>query len=270
MRATIVCMACVLAGNAFALDPLGAPYGQLQEGQLSVGGEYSCTKADWTIVSSTDFLTGIRSGNRFDQGFARLGYGISDAWEIFARLGVSVADIGDLNQSWRVDKLGSGDPELSIGLGTKFTLKESGRLKLGAVIQASWSYFDLDREKLSGMGATWVIDHVEEWPYEEYFSGHGEILNAQMALGGAYQLTKAVQIFGGPFVYFTDGELEVDRKFVGRWIFAERISSEFEDSGFGLYGGVGIELRGCALFVEYQRVLDDDAHAISGGLIYAF
>ena len=97
----------LISSAAFALDPMGPPTAGLHKGKFGLGAEYSHTRMKLKMhgyESETQYKFGAvfseSSGKipsfkvklKMDKVYGYIGYGVSDDWEIFVRLGGMNAD----------------------------------------------------------------------------------------------------------------------------------------------------------------------------------
>lgn len=246
---------------ALGFDPLGPPAAGLRKGQYSAGAEYMYSRMDlklnegkWHSNPQSDSGT-LPSGKiknfEMNKVYARLGYGITDNWETFLRL-------GGANTDFKSDKFGvhagrvrfDGDTDFAIGFGTKATFYEKGKLKFGGLFQMSWANTDA---KASGTNWTETLEI--------------DIREIQIAAGPTYKLMESVSIYGGPFFNFIDGDAEAKfRVPKGTTIRSYDID---EDHCFGGFIGAQVEvIKNLPFCIEWQHTADADALAIS--LVYSF
>lgn len=151
-----------------ALDPMGPPSAGLKQGQFSAGAEYSYSRMDITLNHGKGgwqrfqdgVLLGQASGKlssynikhlKLNKVFANFGYGVTDNWEVFLRLGSADVDFKYKDQVdtrfslspgssslFPVEQSLNGDNGFAIGFGTKVTFYKKDKLKLGGLFQLSW------------------------------------------------------------------------------------------------------------------------------------
>jgi len=107
---------------------------------------------------------------------------------------------------------------------------------------------------------------------------HGELTlyEIQVALAASYRLTERIAVYGGPFLYFAEGDLEVQKDepwFVAipelRALSLESSYDIEETTQFGGYVGAQLDLtERMGLGIEYQHTVDADA--ITAGLSWRF
>lgn len=249
----------VMAGSpALALDPMGPPASTLWKGDYRLGFDYSLSQMDLKMVGGT--LTGV--GNIIDatlndfevhRAYATLGYGLSDSWEGFVRLGGANATFGD--SIWRVGEAMEGGIDFAVGAGIKATFYENDLWRFGALLQAGYGEFD---GKLDASVAGWIPDLVEV-----------DILHVQVAGGATYRWTDRLSLYAGPFAYMLMGDFE--DSFPSSTTEGVPYSTFHWDLdkglNFGAYIGAQYLLRNnCACTVEYQ--LAGNASVIGLGIMW--
>lgn len=162
-----------LTGSALALGPMGPPTAGLKMGQFGIAAEYGYGNTDMKISGSgvDDTLDNVKS-NAF---VAQPGFGVTDDWEVYALLGVADTRFGDFDDGYKS----------ACGFGTKITfLKETDR-SWGAMFEMAWRSAD-------DSGAD--IDYYE----------------MTVAVGPTLKITDSFRIYGGPFFYFINGDIDID------------------------------------------------------------
>ena len=156
---SVVLMVVVLCGSAaLALPPMGPPTAGLRKGQFSAGADYSYSKMDLKFNEGKGRVSAYFDGvpippfpiagkipsftiknAKVNQVYANLGYGITDNWEAFLRLGGANVDCELFDEEF------NGDYGFAIGFGTKVTfLEQTPELKWGGLFQMSWANSDAD------------------------------------------------------------------------------------------------------------------------------
>ena len=268
----IIVLFCV--SSSFALDTLGPPVAQLGQGQFSVGADYSYSNMDLTAkgrsiftIDSTMWDGSIRyiynteslrlNGVDVQKIYTNFGYGITDNWEAFLRLGGANAELKD-----------DRDTNFALGFGSRLTLYKADRLQVGAIAQFSWARFNYDTVPLTSDFSGQVSSTT---------SGRLSLQEIQIAIGPTYQFTKDIAIYGGPFFRFVDGELDLKGKPRVSWIsipeiFYPQIRYLYdidEISELGGYIGTRIDIaENISYSIEYQHTTAADA--LGMGLIWKF
>lgn len=234
----IVTIGLLCAGQAWALTYIGPPTSDIEAGQFGIGFDYSNGKVGvkiggYGLSGATDLDTSVT--------FGKLVFGLADRAEFFARLGLS-----DIDE----DKHGgfSSNNEFAWGLGTKMTFagEKDEPLNWGILFQFT------------------ALTADDTWEYY-IFAGDSEIdaYEFQVAVGPSYKID-TLCLYGGPFLYFIDGDWDI--KSGGTTFLSFDVEQETE---FGGYVGLGWEItENSSLNVEYQ--FTDDAHAVGISLLNKF
>jgi len=211
--------------TALALDPIGPPVAGCQQGQFSAGFEFAIAEMDLEVsgpgISTANNREAVIDDVESNKYFARIGYGLSNDWEIFTRIGVADAEFdGD---SGYPDF--ESDHEFAFGVGTKKTFIDNGDVKWGAVFQFSWAEVD-DRYSsqsisfANGSLATSYANKIElDW-YE-----------IQLALGPNWMVDEGIYLYGGPFLHFLEGDVDVSNNSPPTW-YEHELEQESEFGGF--------------------------------------
>ena len=216
---------------SFGLSPMGPPKAGLDKGQFGVGLNYTIGEMD--LDFSVD--TGEVETNML---FVDLGYGIMDQWEGFARLGFAKAEQDDIGFD--------GGNKFAYGFGTKVTISEQDAITWGGLFQMTWLEGD---DTISGFD-------VDFDAYE-----------IQLAFGPTYE-ADSIRIYGGPFLHFVDGDLDVTGVLPGWGAVSGSVDVE-QESEFGGYVGAQFDVaeNSCA---NIEAQFTGDAWAISGGISFGF
>jgi opacity protein-like surface antigen len=173
LLAAVVFTVVALAGSALAIGPLGPPTAGLKQGQFGLAIEYGYSNSDIKVSGSGagDTLDDVKS-NAF---IAQPGFGVTDDLEVYALLGGADARFDGFNDGY----------DFAYGFGTKLTfLKETDR---------SWgAMFEMDWRSAEDSGAD--IDYYE----------------MTIAIGPTLHITDIFRIYGGPFFYILNGDIDVD------------------------------------------------------------
>lgn len=232
---------------AFALSPMGPPKAELLKGQYNVGVDYSYSQ----LCMDFDFKSGSGpmadfTKNKFktDMVTGKIGYGITDSWEGFFRIGAARTRSAENMERHNADGL-------TWGLGTKVTLCEDDNVTWGGLVQANWARLDGEAKGYSGGGWSGDMDL--------------NIMQIQLAVGPTYELTECVSVYGGPFWYYLDGEKKYREK-VGTPGWREKYDLG-NCTDFGCYVGVHFDISEDTFWnIEYQFTEDDSA--IGTGIVW--
>jgi len=238
-----ICCVLLLSSQAVGFAPIGPASSDLDQGQFATGAEY--VKGDFKTIyenytvtwsnagfNETSYLPGKTDAELYLDGFfGKVSFGLTDRCTVSA----------GLNQDgW--------------GLGTKLTLKESKALDWGMAV---WVDFLSCEDKLSD----------SDW---EYLKGQVDLYTARIAIGPVYKID-GLRLYGGPFVFWANGDGDLRGKYVSgeisldvrsRW----DVKTELELGG---YIGMSIELlENLDVQVEYQ--LARDLSIFGAGLSFKF
>ncbi len=246
--------------GAFALDPMGPTTAGLRQGQSEIGIDYISSTMDLDLSGgqySGELPTAEHpypSGEaesftiedfEMNKIYANFSYGIWDGCELYLRLGGVSTEFGD--SIWEAGEKYDGDTSFSFCLGSRATFYEIGDLKIGRLIQLSWTSLDGDLQ-------------IPEWPEPD--AVNIDLLEVQFAIGATYTALNGTSIYGGPFLHFVDGEIK------DTFIRAPGITPEYTwdieaSSTFGGYFGAQLNIaENTFLNVEYQRTGGADAFGL--------
>lgn len=221
----IVVLFVILGSSTLALglSPMGPPKAGLAKGQYGIGLDYSFSKMDLEFNGDTEEV-------ETNMTFVNLGYGITEQFEGFVRLGIATAEI-------EVVDFDSGG-EFAYGFGAKVTFAEKDSVSWGGLFQLT--RFEAD-DNIIGIDVE--IDAIE----------------IQIAAGPTYE-AENMRIYGGPFLHFVDGDGDAT---IFGWP-AGSFDVE-QESVFGGYIGAGFDIaEDSYLNVEFQ--FTGDAWAVGVGL----
>jgi len=240
-----------------ALAPMGPPRAQLGQDRWDLGIEYTRSTMDLEAVGTVQDIQGpitISREGEHEIGdlesniiTARVGYGINENWDAFVRLGIADAD-GDID---RIFPDGAASDEykgfdggfgLAWGIGTKATFWEDEELSWGGLLQITWLEPDDSSITLAG---------------DPVFSGDAEldIWEVQIAAGPTWRAFDNLCIYGGPFLHFVNGDLDLSGSTVdmGTPISVDASGDIEEESQFGGYVGAQFDLdQDTFCFIEGQ------------------
>ncbi len=235
---TILILLLVFCGQAYALSFMGPTTTELNQGQYSLGLDYTYSEMDvelsgygfsWTEEIETNIL------------FTNLSYGNTNDWEVFLRLGLVNVEADDFD----------GDTEFAYGFGTKVNLGNYIGMDWGALFQIGW--FEGDDTVtgfLPGYGIVTADQEIEAY-------------EIQIAIGPTYDAGN-YKIYGGPFFHFVDGDYDFDIPGVASGSFDIE-----EESVFGGYIGLSAEITSNSdIGVEFQ--ITGDAQAVGLRYVHRF
>lgn len=229
-----------LAGTALALGPLGPPTAGLKKGQFSVAGEYAYSDSD--VEVSGYGISGTLEGLTSNAFLGQLGYGITDEWELYGLVGAADHEVDDL------DVL-DFSYDFAYGFGTKFTFVKGEKVSWGALFEMGWRKGDdsdsIDLTDLTD-GEYGEEDTDVDFDYYEIF----------VAVGPTWKVSECLSIYGGPFYYMLDGDLDID-------LIGDSFSFDLEEeSEFGGYVGVQWDLApNTSWYGEFQFTGDMNVYA---------
>lgn len=259
---------CFLCTQAFALNFVGPPTAELNQGQWSVGYNYSYstqdldkTRQNWYMIND-GVVTSTGKGQlriedlSIQRHYAGINYGFTDWWEIYARLGLSEVK-GDIHRLIEDTESGYNfDSDFAWGWGTKLTFNQKDTIAWGASLQMNWLDTSVSKtEDISGSGP-WK-DEVTIDTYDMLL-----VVGPTVDMGGW-------KLYGGPFYYFLSGDYEFERNFLDL-NYIERESADIEeDSNFGVLIGAVLDLaENCDLTAEFS--FTGDGWGLGAGIAQKF
>lgn len=232
----------------FALSPMGPPKALYGLNRWGVGIEYGNQTMDLEadgmvseiIVDPLDVLPSVKYKHNIDNLksnilMVRAGYGLNENWDAFVRLGMADAK-GDIeylfpdNASPFEYKGFEGSFGLGWGIGTRATFWQDDTVSWGGLLQITWLEPDNSGVTLSG---------------EPRFSGDVEIdiEEVQIAVGPTWRANDSISIYGGPFLHFVNGDLDISGETdIGFRVFTEAEGDIEEKSQFGGYVGAHLDV----------------------------
>ena len=266
-----IAIICISRPAAFALSPMGPPTSGLKQEDFKIGVDYSHSEIDLEFNDGEyfEYLDGWfdASGRESDLKlknvkintvYVNLGYGVTDYFEVFLRLGGTNARFSGSN-FWPSGEEFDSSTDFAIGGGFKATFYDKDKLKIGGLIQTGWS--DLD-------GAI----RPKEWPVADD-TVQFDLTQIQIAVGPSYELTERVLIYGGPFLHLVRGDWEdvynqIDLG-TGGLLTTKTTWTVEEDSSFGAYIGTQMEIsENSSFMIEYQHT--SAANAVGASMAVRF
>ena len=237
----VVGLMCFLSAQAFALNFMGPPTAELNQGQYSVGYNYSYsvqdldkTEQDW-FIENDGVVTSIGKGElriedlSVQRHYIGINCGFTDWWEIYARIGFSDVK-GDI---YRLDDGSMAgynfDNDFAWGWGTKITFKRNDTLAWGASLHMN--RLDTSTSKtgyVSGTGS-WK-DTVSIYTYDTLLA-----VGPTIDMGGW-------KLYGGPFYYSLAGDYEYERNSYDLKLVEREDAHIQESSDFGAFVGAVVDL----------------------------
>jgi opacity protein-like surface antigen len=265
----------VSSSAVYALPPMGPPKALLGQDRWDVGIEYGNQAMDLEAVGNIteiqvdpEFIT-VRKGKhnikdlKSNIVMCRVGYGINENWDAFVRLGVADAksDIERIYPDGATPeeyKGFDGSFGLAWGFGTRATFWQDDEVSWGGLFQMTW--FEPDEGGISLSG-------------DPEFSGDAkiEIWEVQIAVGPTWRIEDNFRVYGGPFLHFVNGDLDISGNTVdmGTEFRLEAKGDIEEESQFGGYAGAHLDVdENTSCYIEYQ--LTGDAWGIGIGVARRF
>ena len=275
LLAFVLVVVGVSSSAVYALPPMGPPKALLGQDRWDVGIEYGNQAMDLEAVGNIteiqvdpEFIT-VRKGKhnikdlKSNIVMCRVGYGINENWDAFVRLGVADAksDIERIYPDGATPeeyKGFDGSFGLAWGFGTRATFWQDDEVSWGGLFQMTWSEPDGGDISLSS---------------DPEFSGDAkiEIWEVQIAVGPTWRIEDNFRVYGGPFLHFVNGDLDISSQTVdmGTEFRIEATGDIEEESQFGGYAGAHLDVdENTSCYIEYQ--LTDDAWGIGIGVARRF
>lgn len=272
------------SGRAFALDPLGPPTARLKKEQPimatfwrdwdeSQPTDFTCVDLEFiygemdlhaeslsmvTSLGTLQFPSAELKAIQTNKFYVNLVSVLGNKNDIFLRLGIMNANMNkSQNRNNLAGYIGDSDYGFTFGGGIRNTFyqSEDGKEKWGLLAQFSYTSLDFDKKN-------YLIDG-----FETTFSATADVLEMQIALGPNYEVTDKLSVYGGPFLHFVKGDMEIRGSVDGE---PGHGSCDLkQESEIGCYVGLSAELTKNSDFnVEYQ--FTDDAQAIGFRLVHRF
>ena len=242
-------LVAILSINAYGVGFIGTPTAELDQGRWNVGVSYTYISTDLATTRLSGEAEGSRleiNNNNVNRYYANFGYGLTSMWEGYIQLGW--ADVKAEFKDPEDPEAGGGvnfDNDFAWGWGTRYTFYEQDKVRWGATVQMNW----LDTTADSGSG-----DEKTSIDYKDYdlLVGVGPTVDM-----GTWKL------YGGPFYYMVDGDLDVKGTDF-------RLGGDLEEDD-NIGGFVGAQ---CTLMEKYDLTTEFSftgaGWAIGAGLCYTF
>ena len=256
LLAVVICMICLCSSQVFALDFLGPPASTLLKGQTSVGLAYLSGQmdldADIEITGGEGTVhKGELDGVKQQRAFVDVSHGIDDNIDIFGRIGGSRLEIHEDLLFYGEDIIFDGDMGLALGGGIRGTIYEQNGTKFGAVGVFNWSETEDQRQALFGSA---------------YSSAEIEYYEVVIAGGVVHPVAPNVNVYGGPFFYWVDADIEGKGYY---WPGAKIDGDIEEDGNIGGYLGALFDITdNWSLAAEFQYA--DGASGFGVNAIWTF
>lgn len=264
-----------------ALPPMGPPKAMVGQDQWTVGIGFSHGEMDLEArgEGQEDPGSGTFGAVSLDEHdienlttntiLASLGFGVSDTWDVFVCVGGADAE-DDITEKLPGGTVGNqykgfdSSYEFCYGLGSRTTFWEDGDVTWGGLFQIVWQNPDGDVELNPSSGVfvgTNTLSGTAELDYWEI----------QIAVGPTFEGDN-FRVYGGPFLHFIDGDIDIDATGVDDIPSTWRVKSSGdirESSQFGGYAGAQwLAAENTTANIEVQ--FTSDAWAVGVGAIWKF
>jgi len=250
LLAVVMGVICLCSPEVFALDLLGPPASTLLKGQTSVGLAYFTGQMDLDVKLKTsgEYSTykGEFDGVKLQRALVDVSHGLNDNIDIFGRIGGSRLEIHEYAWFEGEDHIFDGDMGFAVGGGVRGTVYEQNGTKFGGVALINWAESEDQRQAVFG---------------QPYTSAEIEYWEVKLACGVVHPVAPNVNIYGGPFVYWFDGELEA--KGTDSPV---KMSGDLEEDGtIGAFLGAIFEITdNWSLLAEFQWADAASGFGVSG------
>jgi len=249
----------LMSTQVLAFDLMGPTTSRLKDsGKTSIGAEYfwSSMEIDADGIAALDLTSDTIDDFEIEKITANLALGMGRGSEIFFRFGV--ADVApDNNNDWGSipDNMGSSDEVLVLGGGAKWTLYNNAGFGWGLLAQMSWAKYDFDGRSYSVSGHAVTL------------SPEFEIVEVQIATGPTLELNDDITFFGGPFLYFLNGDADFEGTIDGS---QSTITADLDQESL-LGGYIGAELEvGQNVVVSFEVQATSGSSGMGGQLVWKF
>jgi hypothetical protein len=197
----------VFCSAAFALAPMGPPMAGLPQGAHSVGIGFAHSDMNLEVsgtVGSTGGGAAVINDIQSDMYYLCLGYGISNDWTLYGGIGTADSEFPADGSGARFE----GDSAFGFAIGTKRTLAENGDTKWGVLGQISQGKSEDTITAASGQS---FGNGSITGPFSAG-ARHAmklEWYEVQVALGPTVPISEDICVYGGPFLHFVEGDLEI-------------------------------------------------------------
>jgi len=255
----------VLCGsNAFALDFMGPPTAEIENGAFRAGIDYTFSDMDLELIEGKGitFRNGelsdpyeLRpetiSGFKINTLYTTIGYGVFENCEAFVRVGAVNATFGDA--LWDEGEDFDSDIDFAIGTGIKANFYKGFDWKIGGVIQ-------INRIELDGK-----LDS-SSWTTPQPQTVNINTSEIQIAIGATYMYSRRLSIYGGPFAHFISGDFDFEftRADGASFIIGELSWEIDKEPIYGGYIGAQYELfQNISANIEFQSSSDANVFGLS-------
>jgi len=249
LLAVVIGVICLCSSQVFALDFLGPPASSLLKGQASIGVAYLSGQMDldFDAKAGGSSYKGEVDGAKQQRAFVDLSCGLIDNVDIFGRIGGSRLEMHEYALFAQGDAIFDGDMGLALGGGLRATIYEQNGTKFGAVGLFNWSETE-DQRQAYISGQPYTSAEIEYW-------------EVMLAGGVVHPVASNVNVYGGPFLYWLDGEVE--GKGTGSPV---KLRDDIEESGnIGAYMGALFQITdNWSLAAEFQWANGASGFGVNG------
>lgn len=266
--------------TAFGLNLMGPPRSVLKEGQNAIGLEFGYNEMDLQTFGDITEVQELPlgAGTITTAGYTeykikklqttmlsiRLDTNIFEDWDLFIRFGATDGT-DNIKEVLADDTTGheytdfDGNFGFSWGVGTRTTFYEQDNVTWGAIFQVNWA----------NPGKSDITDESDT-----NFTGEAEIKywEFQLAIGPTIEYQNTLRIYGGPFIDFVKGDLDLCGSTVSPPLLSDTFSASHEireESQVGGFLGAQWNLgNNNTLITEAQ--LTDDAWGIGVSTSWKF
>jgi hypothetical protein len=256
----IVTIGIMLMGTqALAFDYMGPTTSRLKDScKFSIAGEYfwSEMEIDADSLPELDLTSDTITDYEIEKITGNMALGMGRGSEIFFRFGVADVD-PDNNNDWGgiPNNAGCSDEVLVLGGGAKWTLYDNAGFGWGILAQMSWAEYDFDGRSYSVSGHAVTL------------SPEFEIVEVQIATGPTLDLNEDITFFGGPFLYFLNGDADFEGTIDGS---PSTITADLDQESL-LGGYIGAELEvGRNVVVSFEVQATSGSSGMGGQLVWKF
>ncbi|MHC4322989.1 MAG: hypothetical protein ACYSUX_01810 [Planctomycetota bacterium] len=260
MKRLIIVMigAMLMSSQVLAFDVMGPTTSRLKDsGDASITAEYFWSNMEIGVdsISALDLPSDTLKDVEFSKITANLALGMGRGSEIFFRFGVAEVDPGNDDWGGIPDNMGKSDEALVLGGGAKWTLYDGGSFKWGLLTQMSWADYNFK-------GKTYSVG-----VHNVTLSPESEIFEVQIATGPTFEFDNNITVFGGPFLYFLNGDVDFDGSIDGT---PAKVSSDLkQESILGGYIGAGVELSQKAI-LSFEVQATSGSYGMGGQFVWKF
>jgi len=249
----------LLSSQALAFDYMGPTTSRLKNsGDASVGAEYfySSMEIDADGIPALDLTSDTIDDFEIEKITGIFALGMGRGSEIFFRFGVTDIDPDNTDEWGGIPRnIGSSDETLVLGGGAKWTLYDGAGFGWGLLTQVSWAEYDFDGRSYSVGGHAVTL------------SPEFEFVEVQIATGPTIELNKDLTLFGGPFLYFLNGDAEFEGTVDGS---QSTLTTDMEQESL-LGGYIGAELEvGQNVVVSFEVQATSGSSGMGGQLVWKF